>query len=158
MHIGCGLDIHPLKKGEKLILGGVEIPFEKGAVGHSDADCLSHAIVDALLGAAGLGDIGKLFPSSEEKYKDASSLDFLVQVKKLLNENHWAIVNIDATVSLESPKISSWTIQIKENLSQALSVKPMQVHVKGTTCDGLGFIGRGEGLAVWAVALLERTG
>ena len=155
MRIGCGLDLHPLIEGEKLILGGVHIPSTKGAVGHSDADCLTHAMMDALLGAAGLGDIGKYFPPSDEQYRGISSLVLLERVLQLLRDNNYQIINIDATVALESPKIASHVSEICQNLSRSLSISQKQMNVKATTYEKLGLVGRGEAIIVHAVALIN---
>jgi 2-C-methyl-D-erythritol 2,4-cyclodiphosphate synthase len=139
----------------KLILGGVEIPFIKGLVGHSDADVLCHAISDALLGAAALGDIGKLFPDSDPRFKDISSLVLLKHVAEHLRSNNFEIVNIDSTVILQQPKIAPYTKRMRENLSQVLEVALDQVSVKATTGDELGFIGMGEGAVAYAVASIR---
>jgi 2-C-methyl-D-erythritol 2,4-cyclodiphosphate synthase len=156
MRVGIGYDVHPLVRGRRLVLGGIEIPFEKGLDGHSDADVLVHAIIDALLGAAGLGDIGTHFPSSEPKYKDISSITLLRQVGSLLQTHGWQVNNIDATVVAEQPKLSSFIPQMQRRISEALGIGPEQVGVKSTTSKGLGFLGKGEGIAAHAVALVEK--
>ena len=155
VRIGSGYDVHKLVKDRKLILGGVEIPFEKGLLGHSDADVLAHAIADALLGAAALGDIGKLFPDNDPKYEGADSLVLLEQVCILLREKGYAIGNVDATVIAQKPKLAPWIPQMRENLAKACGISTSAVSVKATTEEGLGFTGSGEGIAATAVCLLE---
>ena len=155
MRIGIGYDVHPLTPGRRLILGGVEIPFDKGLSGWSDADVLTHAIIDALLGAAALGDIGSHFPPNEAEYKDISSLVLLKRTIDMLQENGWHVVNIDATIIAEQPKLRDFIDQMRGQLSQTLGIAIGQVSVKASTSSGLGFTGRGEGIATWAVALLE---
>ena len=155
MRVGIGYDVHPLTHGRRLVLGGVEIPFAKGLSGWSDADVLTHAIIDALLGAAGLGDIGSHFPPGEPQYKDISSLVLLKRVKDKLTENGWLIVNIDATVVTEQPKLRDFIDRMRQQLSQTLGIALSQVSIKASTSDGLGFVGRGEGMAACAVALIE---
>jgi 2-C-methyl-D-erythritol 2,4-cyclodiphosphate synthase len=155
MRIGIGYDIHPLVPGRKLVLGGIEIHFDKGLSGWSDADALTHAIIDALLGAAALGDIGSHFPPGEPQYKDASSLVLLEKVKEKLAANGWQVVNIDATILAESPKLGDFIDRMRQQLSQTLGVSTSQVSVKASTSNGLGFIGKGEGIAAYAVALIE---
>jgi 2-C-methyl-D-erythritol 2,4-cyclodiphosphate synthase len=155
MRIGIGYDVHPLTPGCRLVLGGVEIPFEKGLSGWSDADALIHAIIDALLGAGGLGDIGQHFPPGHPEYKDISSLVLLENAKDKLVEGGWRIANIDATIVAEAPKLNGYFDQMKERLSQKLVISPGQVNIKASTSEQLGFVGRGEGIAAWAVALLE---
>lgn len=152
---GIGYDVHPLVSGRKLVLGGIDIPFDKGLSGWSDADALTHAIIDALLGAAALGDIGNHFPPGEPQYKDISSLILLERVREELATNGWHVVNIDATVMAESPKLRDFVDQMRQQLSQTLGVSISQVSVKASTTNGLGFIGRGEGIAAYAVALVE---
>ncbi len=162
MRVGTGYDVHRLQEGRKLILGGVEIPYEKGLLGHSDADVLLHAIMDALLGAAALGDIGKHFPDTDERYKGISSMTLLSRVGELLSENSFAISNIDATVIAERPKLRGCIDEMEKNISDALKIKKEQVNVKATTEEGLGFTGEGKGIAAQAVCLLtsvnEREG
>jgi len=152
--IGIGYDVHQFAPGRRLVLGGVEIPYEKGLDGWSDADALIHAIIDALLGAAGLGDIGQHFPPGAPEYKGISSLVLLKRVGVKLKENGWLIGNIDATIVAEQPRLSGFFERMRQQLSQTLGITPGQVNVKAGTSEGLGFIGRGEGVAVWAVALL----
>ena len=155
MRVGIGYDVHPLTPGRRLVLGGVEIPFEKGLSGWSDADVLTHAIIDALLGAAALGDIGSYFPPGEPEYKDISSLVLLGGVRDKLRENGWQIGNIDATIVAEHPKLKDFIDRMRHQLSQTLEIAVGQVSVKASTSAELGFVGRGEGMAAWAVALLE---
>ncbi len=154
MRIGTGYDVHRLVEDRDLILGGVNIPYEKGLLGHSDADVLLHAIMDALLGAAALGDIGKHFPDTDERYKGISSVLLLEHVNKLLEEQHYIIENIDSTIIAQRPKLASYIPQMKENIAKTLGLELSQVNVKATTEEGLGFTGSGEGIAVQAVALL----
>jgi 2-C-methyl-D-erythritol 2,4-cyclodiphosphate synthase len=155
--VGIGYDIHPLVKGRRLVIGGVEIPFKKGLDGWSDADVLTHAIIDALLGAAALGDIGSHFPPGEPQYKDISSLALLKKVVDKLKENDWQIVNVDATIVAEQPKLRDFIYQMRQQLSDTLDIAPGQVSVKASTSAQLGSIGRGEGMAAYAVALIEGT-
>lgn len=154
---GIGYDIHPFVKGRKLILGGVHIPFEQGLAGHSDADVLLHAICDALLGAAALGDIGKHFPNTSRKYKSISSLTLLRHVGALLVKERFEILNIDSTVILERPKILPYSGRMTRAIARALNIKGQQVSIKATTQEGLGFIGRGEGCAALAVVSIIPT-
>ena len=155
IRIGIGYDVHPLTPGRRLVLGGVDIPFATGLSGWSDADVLTHAIIDALLGAASLGDIGSHFPPGEAEYKDISSLVLLKRVKDELTENGWLIGNIDATIVAEQPKLRDFIDRMRRELGQTLGIAPGQVSVKASTSAQLGFIGKGEGMAAWAVALLE---
>ncbi len=155
--IGIGYDAHPLVLGRRLVLGGIEIPFDKGLSGWSDADVLTHAIIDALLGAAALGDIGSHFPPGEPEYKDISSLVLLKRVNDELKENGWLIDNVDATVVAEQPRLRDFIEQMRRQLGQTLGIALEQVSVKAKTSERLGFIGREEGIAVWAVALLEKA-
>ena len=155
MRIGHGYDVHRLVEGRRLILGGVEIPFERGLLGHSDADVLTHAVMDALLGAAGLGDIGTHFPDSDPAYAGADSLKLLEHVAKLLGERGFSIKNVDATVLAQKPKLAPHIPRMRENLARAMGVGPEQVNVKATTEEGLGFTGSGEGMAAHAVCLIE---
>ena len=155
MRIGHGYDVHRLVKGRKLILGGVEIPFQKGLLGHSDADVLTHAVMDALLGALALGDIGKHFPDSDPAYKGADSLMLAREVAKLLLAQNYRIGNVDATVLAQAPKLAPHIPQMRENLALALGIPTDAVSVKATTEEGLGFTGTGEGIAAHAVCLLE---
>ncbi len=154
MHIGTGYDVHRLVEGRKLILGGVEIPYEKGLLGHSDADVLLHAISDALLGAAALGDIGKHFPDTDPKYKGADSMKLLSEVGRMLEENHYLIENIDSTILCQAPKLRPYIDTMRQNIADALEIDIAQVSVKATTEEGLGFTGAGEGIAVQAICLL----
>jgi 2-C-methyl-D-erythritol 2,4-cyclodiphosphate synthase len=155
VRIGIGYDAHPLVKGRKLVLGGVEIPFSKGLEGWSDADVLTHAIMDALLGAAALGDIGQHFPSGEAEYKGISSLVLLDKVVEKLEERGYRVGNIDATVAAEKPRLSEYIDDMRQTLSQVLGVNIGKVSVKASTSNGLGFIGRGEGIAAYAIAMIE---
>ena len=156
MRIGFGYDVHPLVAGRKLILGGVEIHHEVGLAGHSDADVLCHAIGDALLGAANLGDLGKHFPDTSAKFANVSSLLLLKEITRLLQEQNYAVVNIDSTLVLEAPKIMPHAEQMRANIAEALSITPAQVSIKATTSEKLGFVGRKEGATAFAVALLNR--
>ncbi len=155
MRIGIGYDVHPLTQGRKLVLGGIDIPFDKGLSGWSDADVLTHAIIDALLGAAALGDIGSHFPSGEPQYKDISSLVLLKRVSDELAQDGWQIDNIDATIVAEQPKLRDFIDQMRQRLSQSLGIALSQVSVKASTSAQLGFVGRGEGMAAYAIALIE---
>jgi len=155
MRIGIGYDIHPLTQGRRLVLGGVDIPYDKGLSGWSDADVLTHAIIDALLGAAALGDIGRHFPPGEAQYKDISSLVLLKRVRDKLKENGWQVSNIDATIVAEQPKLGGFINQMRQQLSQTLSINIGQVSIKASTSAQLGSIGRGEGIATYVVALIE---
>ncbi len=156
LRIGQGYDVHRLVEGKKLILGGVEIPWEKGLLGHSDADVLTHAVMDALCGAAGLGDIGTLFPDSDPQYAGADSIALLRHVAALLREKGYAVVNMDAALIAQKPKIAPYKAEMAENLARALGVKRDQVNVKATTEEGLGFTGDGSGMAAQAAVLLEK--
>ena len=155
MRIGQGYDVHRLVEGRKLIIGGVDIPYEKGLLGHSDADVLLHAVMDALLGAAALGDIGQHFPDSDERYKGISSIALLKKVGKILQENGYLIENIDSTVIAQRPKLLPYRPQMAENIAAALGIEKEQVSVKATTEEGLGFTGTGEGISAQAIALLS---
>lgn len=154
MRIGMGYDVHRLVEGRKCIIGGVEIPFEKGLLGHSDADVLLHAIMDALLGAAALGDIGKHFPDTDEVYQGISSMELLRKTGELLQENTFLIENIDATIIAQAPKMRPHIDTMRENIADALGIETMQVSVKATTEEGLGFTGSGEGISAQAICLL----
>lgn len=156
LRVGHGYDVHRLEEGRKLILGGVEIPWEKGLLGHSDADVLVHAVMDALAGAAGLGDIGELFPDKDPAYKDASSLKLLEEVGRLLAERGVSVVNIDAALLAQAPKVAPYKARMAENIAAALGLEAERVNVKATTEEGLGFTGDGSGMAAHAVALVER--
>ena len=157
MRVGIGYDAHRLTIGRRLILGGVEIPFDKGLEGWSDADVVVHAVMDALLGAAALGDIGSHFPPNDPTYKDISSITLLNRVGGLLKRQGWRIGNIDATIIAERPLLQPFITQMKQNISRALSINESQVGIKATTNEGLGFTGRQEGIAAYAVALLEKA-
>ena len=155
MRIGHGYDVHRFADGRELILGGVEIPYSKGLLGHSDADVLLHAVMDALLGAAALGDIGKLFPDNDPKFKDADSLKLLWEVVGELNEKGYRIVNIDSTVCAQAPKLAPYIDEMRENIAVACGLRKSAVSVKATTEEGLGFTGRLEGISATAVCLIE---
>lgn len=152
--IGHGYDVHRLTEGRKLILGGVDIPYEKGLLGHSDADVLLHALMDALLGAAALGDIGKLFPDTDEQYRGADSRELLRRVVRRLSEAGFSIGNVDVTLIAQRPKIAPYIPQMRENIAEDLGVSLSQVNVKATTEEHLGFTGSGEGMSAHAVALI----
>ena len=155
MRIGHGYDVHRLVEGRKLILGGVEIPYEKGLLGHSDADVLLHALMDALLGAAALGDIGKHFPDNDPRYEGADSVELTRTVSAMIREHGYRIGNVDCTVLAQRPKLAPYISQMRQTIASALSVELDRVSVKATTEEGLGFTGEGLGIAVHAVALLE---
>ena len=157
LRIGHGYDVHRLCENRRLIIGGVDIPYEKGLLGHSDADVLLHAISDALLGAAALGDIGKHFPDKDPAYKDADSLKLLAEVGKLLKEKGYAPSNIDATVIAQAPKLAPHIQKMRENIASALGMDKDSVSVKATTEEGLGFSGEGAGIAAHAVCIIEKT-
>lgn len=154
MRIGMGYDVHKLVEDRKLIIGGVEIPYEKGLLGHSDADVLLHAIMDALLGAAALGDIGKHFPDTDPKYKGVSSMKLMEHVRDLLEENFFLIENIDATIIAQAPKMRPHIDAMRKNIADALGIEVDQVNVKATTEEGLGFTGAGEGISSQAICML----
>ena len=155
MRIGHGYDVHRLVEGRKLILGGVEIPWEKGLLGHSDADVLTHALMDALLGAAALGDIGHLFPDKDPAYEGADSIVLLREVTRVLRENGWKLGNADVTVIAQRPKLAPHTPEMRRILAEAMDTEIGRVSVKATTEEGLGFTGEGLGIAAHAVALIE---
>jgi len=155
MRSGIGYDTHPLTEGKKLVLGGVEIPFEKGLDGWSDADVLVHAIIDALFGAAALGDIGKHFPPGDEKYRGISSLSLLEQAREILADAGYRINNIDSTIIAHRPKLSPYITEMRTSLSDALGIDAEQISVKASTSNGLGFIGREEGITALAIATIE---
>jgi 2-C-methyl-D-erythritol 2,4-cyclodiphosphate synthase len=157
MRVGTGFDVHRLSAGRKLIIGGVDIPAEQGLLGHSDADVLLHAICDALLGAAGLGDIGKHFPDSDPKYKGISSLVLLEEVGRLLAEGGFRVHNIDATIVAERPRMAPHIPAMAANIAAAAGVDRSSVNVKATTTEGLGYTGRGEGMAAYAVCLIRKA-
>lgn len=154
MRIGTGYDVHKLTEGRKFIMGGVEIPYEKGLLGHSDADVLLHAIMDALLGAVAQGDIGKHFPDTDPKYEGCSSMDLLKEVGKIIENEHYVISNIDSTIICQKPKLAPYIEQMRVNIAMALGIHVNQVSVKATTEEHLGFTGRGEGVSAQAVALV----
>jgi 2-C-methyl-D-erythritol 2,4-cyclodiphosphate synthase len=154
--IGIGYDVHPLVPGRRLVLGGAEIPFTEGLDGWSDADVLTHAVIDALLGAAALGDIGQHFPSDEPEYENISSLVLLEEVMEKLEENGWRVVNIDATVVAAKPRLREYVDDMRDNLSHVLGIDVDRVSVKASTSNGVGSLGNGEGIATYAVALIER--
>ncbi len=155
MRIGTGYDVHRLTEGRKLIIGGVEIPYEKGLLGHSDADVLLHAIMDALLGAAALGDIGLHFPDSDERYSGISSIELLKRVRRLLLEKGYTVNNVDSTIIAQAPKMRPYIDEMKKNIANALLLPIDDINVKATTEEGLGFTGQGEGIAAQAVCLIE---
>lgn len=155
MRIGTGYDVHKLVSDRKLIIGGVDIPYDKGLLGHSDADVLLHAIMDAMLGAAGLGDIGLHFPDTDERFKGADSIELLKEVNKKLLDAGYIVGNIDATVIAQAPKLRPYIDEMRKNVAAAISVLPNRVNIKATTEEHLGFTGRGEGIAAEAVCLLE---
>ncbi len=157
MRAGIGYDVHRLVEGRKLILGGVEIEFERGLSGHSDADVLSHAIGDALLGAASLGDLGRHFPDSNERYKGISSLRLLEEIRSKLTDKGFEIINIDATIVAQVPKLAPYIEKMRKRLSDTLKIPLEDLSVKATTTEGLGFAGRGEGMACYAIVSLEKT-
>ncbi len=156
MKVGFGYDVHRLKIGEALILGGEKIVYEKGLVGHSDADVVIHAVMDALLGASGQGDIGVHFPDSDPGFKDISSLYLLEKVKKLLDKKRFTVSNIDLTVVIEKPKLSVYYDKMKKNIAVVLKIPKDNINIKATTNEGIGFIGQEEGIATFCVALLEK--
>jgi len=155
VRVGIGCDVHTLVPGRKLVLGGVHIPFDKGLLGHSDADVLVHAIIDALLGASGLKDIGMYYSSEDQRYKDISSLTLLAETGKLIKDKGIVVSNIDATVIAQQPKLSSFIDDMRAQIAGSLRIAIDNVMVKATTTDGIGFVGRGEGIAAFAVALVE---
>ena len=157
MRIGHGYDVHRLVEGRKLILGGVEIPYEKGLLGHSDADVLTHALMDALLGAAALGDIGKLFPDNDPRYAGADSVMLLREVHRVLTEAGYRVENVDCTILAQRPKLAPFIPRMRENLAEAMGLEVGCVSVKATTEEGLGFTGEGIGIAAHAVALIEQN-
>lgn len=156
MRIGIGYDVHKLVEGRKLIMGGVEIPYEKGLLGHSDADVLLHAVMDSLLGAAALGDIGKHFPDTDEKYKGVSSLLLLKEVGKLVKYKGYEIKNIDSTIIAQKPKMAPYIPNMVKNIAEALGEDLDKINVKATTEEGLGFTGRGEGISSQSICLLKK--
>jgi len=157
MRIGMGYDMHRLVSGRRLILGGVKIPYEKGLLGHSDADVLTHAVCDALLGAAGLGDIGQHFPDTDSTWAGIESLKMLDRVREMLADN-WVIANLDATVMAQAPKIGPYRETMRSRLAAVLRMDSTQINIKATTTEGLGTVGRGEGIAAQCIVLLRRAG
>ncbi len=157
MRIGNGYDVHKLTENRKLILGGVEIPYEKGLLGHSDADVLIHAIMDALLGASALGDIGKLFPDTSAEFKDISSMELLKKVFSVLKEKNYTIINIDAIIVAQAPRFAPYIDKMRQNIADVLNTSIDNISIKATTTEHLGFEGRGEGIASYAVCLIEKN-
>ncbi len=157
IHIGQGYDVHPLVEGRPLILGGVRIPHTKGLEGHSDADALLHAVCDACLGAAGLGDLGRHFSDQDQKYKDIDSRILLRSTHGIIEAEGWRVVNVDCTVVIQAPRIAAYLATMRANIAEELGVSTEQVNVKATSTEGQGFVGRQEGVAAYAVALLERS-
>jgi 2-C-methyl-D-erythritol 2,4-cyclodiphosphate synthase len=155
MRIGIGYDVHQLVTGRKLVLGGVAIPFEKGLFGHSDADVLIHAVCDALLGAAGLGDIGLHFPDTDPEYKDISSIKILVKTYELVSSKNFKIINLDSTIFADAPKISPYREAMQKNIARTIEIEPDCVNVKATSFEGLGMIGKGEGIGAMCVVLIQ---
>ena len=156
--VGHGYDVHRLEPGRRLVLGGVEIPFEFGLLGHSDADVLTHAVMDALLGAAGLGDIGQAFPDTNVLYKDIYSIKMLCEVAARLSKEGWQTENIDATIIAQAPKLAPYRGEMAKNIADALGISPSAVNIKATTEEGLGFTGTGQGMAAHAVCLIWKGG
>ena len=154
MRIGMGYDVHRLVEGRKLVLGGVTIPFEKGLLGHSDADVLVHAVCDALLGAAGLGDIGLHFPDTDSEYKDVASIKILAKTYELISGKGFSIINLDSTIFADAPKLSPYRDAMQKNISRTIEIEQDRVNVKATTFEGLGMIGKGEGIGAMCVALI----
>jgi 2-C-methyl-D-erythritol 2,4-cyclodiphosphate synthase len=157
MRIGQGFDAHALAAGRRLVIGGVAIPHDKGLAGHSDGDVLIHAVCDALLGAAGLGDIGSHFPDSDARYKDIDSRKLLREIARLLSANEFRVLNVDATIIAQAPKLAPYILKMRDNIAADLGVPAADVNIKAKTSDQLGFVGRGEGIAAEAVALLEQA-
>jgi len=157
MRIGSGYDVHRLVPGRKLVLGGVTIPFEKGLLGHSDADVLVHALCDALLGAAGLGDIGLHFPDTDPEFKDIHSIRLLARTYRMVRAKGFSIVNADATVFAEAPKLSPYKDEMKKNIAKPLETDPDRINIKATTTEGLGMIGKGEGIGAMATVLINNA-
>jgi 2-C-methyl-D-erythritol 2,4-cyclodiphosphate synthase len=155
---GIGYDSHRFEEGRRLVLGGVEVPeAQRGLAGHSDADALTHAVIDALLGAAGLGDIGQHYPDDDDRWKDADSVSLLEEVGEFLHDHDWTVRHLDATVICQEPRLSPYRDAMRTRLADAVGVAPLEVNVKFTTNEGMGFVGRGEGIAVLAVATVERA-
>lgn len=157
MRIGQGYDVHRLEKGRRLVLGGAEVPWDRGLLGHSDADVLLHAIMDALLGAAGLGDIGSHFPDTDQSLRGADSMELLRRTGAMLTGQQLRVVNIDTTITAQAPRLSPYREEMRQNIAYALQIDPAAVNVKFTTEEGLGFTGRGEGISAMAVCLLQDT-
>ena len=157
MRVGIGYDVHPLAEGRPLVLGGVTVPFSHGLLGHSDGDALTHAVIDALLGAAGLGDIGTHFPSTDARYRGIASTLLLRHTAALLASHGWRVVNVDATIVAERPRLGPHLDAMRQELALHVGGDACAVHVKAKTNDGLGFLGAGEGMAAWAVALLQES-
>lgn len=157
MPVGLGYDVHPLVAGRALVLGGVHLPFDRGLAGHSDADVLTHAIMDAVLGAAALGDIGQHFPASDPQYKGISSLELARRVSVMLQANGWRIGNVDAIIVAQALMLSSYIMTMRQRLAEALGITPGQINLKAKSPEGVGFAGRGEGMAAHAVAWVERV-
>lgn len=155
MRIGFGYDVHELVEDRKLIIGGIDIPHEKGLLGHSDADVLVHSVMDSILGAMALGDIGYHFPDTDEKYKDVSSLDLLSQVKEIMEDNKYKIGNIDSTIVAEKPKLASYIDEMRKNISEVLETDMKNIGIKATTTEKLGFVGKEKGISSYCVCLLE---
>jgi 2-C-methyl-D-erythritol 2,4-cyclodiphosphate synthase len=155
MRVGIGYDVHRFAQGRKLVLGGVVIPFEKGLLGHSDADVLVHAVCDALLGAAGLGDIGMHFPDTDPDYKDISSLKILAKTHELVRRRKFKIINLDSTIFADAPKLSPYREAMQKNIARTIEIEPECVNIKATTFEGLGMIGKGEGMGAICTALIE---
>jgi 2-C-methyl-D-erythritol 2,4-cyclodiphosphate synthase len=156
MRVGIGYDVHRLVKGRKLILGGITVPFEKGLFGHSDADVLTHAVCDALLGAAGSGDIGQHFPDTDPEFKDISSIKLLHQTFRIIRARQYRVLNIDATIMAEEPKLLPYLKSMQQNIANAIDTASTNVNIKATTTEGIGMIGKGEGIAAICVVLIER--
>ncbi len=157
MRVGIGFDIHRFGEGRRLVLGGVEFEGERGLLGHSDADVVTHAVIDALLGAAGQGDIGRHFPDSDERWRDARSLELLAAVRQMLEADNYQTINVDVALAAERPRLASNVEAMRDRLADTLGIDPRFVSVKATTAEGLGAIGRVEGIAAWAVALIDRV-
>ncbi len=155
MQVGLGYDVHKLVGGRQLVLGGVDVPYEKGLLGHSDADVLTHAVCDALLGAAGLGDIGMHFPDTDPKYKEISSIKLLQETVQMLSEKGFVIINIDTVIFAEAPKLSPYRQAMQTTLATAMKLEPRRINIKATTTEGLGTIGQGQGIGAMCIALIE---
>ncbi len=155
MRIGLGYDIHRLVQGRRLVLGGVEIPFEKGLLGHSDADVLIHAVCDAILGAAGMGDIGYHFPDTDPEFKDIYSIKLLAVTYEMIRSKGFSVNNIDSTIFAEAPRLSPYKEEMKRNIARTLQINPDQVNIKATTAEGVGLIGKGEGIAAMCIVLMN---